>query len=45
MKLLFESSFYLHFDFKETNLNIDEKAEVVLILCKSLIQKLTPTFH
>ena len=44
MKLLFESSFYLHFDFKETNLNIDEKAEVVSDIMQKLNSKINTDF-
>lgn len=45
MKLLFESSFYIWFDLKSTNLNVDERADVIADIMQKLRQKLMLTFH
>lgn len=45
MKLLFESSFYIWFDLKNTNLNVDERADVISDIMQKLSPRLMPTFH
>ena len=44
MKLLFESSFYIWFDFEKTNLSIDEQADVVSDIMGKLKSKINADF-
>lgn len=44
MRLLFESSFYIWFNLKNTNLNVDEKADVIADIMQKLRPKLMQTF-
>lgn len=44
MKLLFESSFYIWFDLKNTNLNVDERANVIANIMQKIKAKINADF-
>ena len=44
MRLLFESSFYIWFDLKNTNLNIDEQADVIADIMQKIKSKINADF-
>ena len=44
MKLLFESSFYIWFDLKSTNLNVDERADVIADIMQKIKAKINTDF-
>ena len=44
MKLLFESSFYIWFDLKSTNLNVDERADVIADIMQKIKAKINADF-
>ena len=44
MRLLFESSFYIRFDLKSTNLNVDERADVVADIMQKIKSKINADF-
>ena len=44
MKLLFESSFYIWFDLKSTNLNVDERADIIADIMQKIKAKINADF-
>lgn len=44
MRLLFESSFYIWFNLKNTNLNVDEKADVIADIMQKIKTKINADF-
>ena len=44
MRLLFESSFYIWFNLKNTNLNVDEKADVIADIMQKIKAKINADF-
>ena len=44
MKLLFESSFYIWFDLKNTNLNVDERADIIADIMQKIKAQINADF-